>query len=60
MVLVGAKDPVGFFAYPDSPGRLAPPDAEIHLLVAEDEDVPGALDALSEELGTPSTPPATA
>jgi len=60
VVLVGAKDPVGFFAYPDSPSRLAPPDAKIHLLAAEDEDVPGALDALSEDLGTPATPPATA
>ena len=57
VVLVGAKDPVGFFAYPDSPSRLAPPDAQIHLLAAEDEDVPAALDALSEDLGAPSDPP---
>ena len=60
VVLVGAKDPVGFFAYPDSPSRLAPPDAQIHLLAAEDEDVPAALDALSEELGAPSDPPPVA
>ena len=60
VVLVGAKDPVGFFAYPDSPSRLAPPDAQIHLLAAEDEDVPAALDALSEELGAPSDPPQVA
>ena len=53
VVLVGAKDPVGFFAYPDSPSRLAPPDAEIHLLVEEDEDIPAALDALCEELSAP-------
>ncbi len=57
VVLVGAKDPVGFFAYPDSPSRLAPPDAQIHLLAAEHEDVPAALDALSEELAAPSDPP---
>ncbi len=60
IVLVGAKDPVGFFAYPDSPSRLAPPDAQIHLLAAEDEDVPAALDALSEELAAPSDPPPVA
>ncbi len=60
VVLAGAKDPVGFFAYPDSPSRLAPPDAEIHLLAAEDEDVAAALDALSEELGAPDAPPADA
>ncbi|MYH61458.1 MAG: acetolactate synthase large subunit, partial [Caldilineaceae bacterium SB0675_bin_29] len=60
LVLVGAKDPVGFFAYPDGPSRLAPPDATIHLLAAEDEEVPAALDALSEEMGTPATPPAVA
>ncbi len=60
VVLVGAKDPVGFFAYPDSPSRLAPPDAQIHLLAAEDEDVPAALDALSEELAAPSDPPQVA
>lgn len=53
LILVGAKDPVGFFAYPDSPSRLAPPDAEIHRLAAAHEDIPAALDALCEELGAP-------
>ncbi len=56
VVLVGAKDPVGFFAYPDSPSRLAPPDAEIHLLAEAHEDIPAALDALCEELGAPQAP----
>lgn len=56
VVLVGAKDPVGFFAYPGGPSRLAPPDAQIHLLAAADEDIPAALDALSEELGAPAEP----
>ena len=60
VVLVGAKDPVGFFAYPDSPSRLAPPDAGIHLLAAAHEDIPAALDALSEELGAPADPPSLA
>ena len=56
VVLVGAKDPVGFFAYPDSPSRLAPPDAEIHLLAEAHEDIPAALDALCEELSAPQLP----
>ncbi|MCY4090077.1 MAG: acetolactate synthase large subunit [Caldilineaceae bacterium] len=56
IVLVGAKDPVGFFAYPDSPSRLAPPDAEIHLLADAHEDIPAALDALCEELSAPDVP----
>lgn len=56
IVLVGAKDPVGFFAYPDSPSRLAPPDAEVHLLAEAHEDIPAALDALCEELNTPEVP----
>ena len=60
VVLVGAKDPVGFFAYPDSPSRLAPPDAGIHLLAAAHEDIPAALDALSEELGAAADPPSLA
>ena len=50
----------GFFAYPDSPSRLAPPDAGIHLLAAAHEDIPAALDALSEELGAPADPPSLA
>ena len=57
VVLVGAKDPVGFFAYPDGPSRLAPPDASIHLLAAAHEDIPAALDALGEALGAPTAPP---
>ncbi len=57
VVLVGAKEPVGFFAYPNSPSRLAPPDAQIHLLAAAHEDIPAALDALAEELGAPAHPP---
>lgn len=57
LVLVGTKEPVGFFAYPDTPSLLAPPDAQIHLLAAEHEDIPAALDALAEELGVPANVP---
>ncbi|MBJ57121.1 MAG: acetolactate synthase large subunit [Rickettsiales bacterium] len=43
IILVGAKDPVGFFAYPDVKSRLAPEECIIFEYVKIDED---ALDAL--------------
>jgi acetolactate synthase-1/2/3 large subunit len=57
VILVGAKDPVAFFAYPEKPSRLAPPDAKIHLLARREEDIVGALEALADELGAHQTPP---
>jgi acetolactate synthase-1/2/3 large subunit len=47
LVLVGSKAPVAFFAYPDKPSELSPPDCEIHTLVAPEEDVEEALTAAS-------------
>jgi acetolactate synthase I/II/III large subunit len=57
MVLVGAKAPVAFFAYPGRPGALSPEDCEAHTLAAPDEDVIGALEALAGELGVSGTTP---
>ena len=57
LVLVGAKEPVGFFAYPKKPSLLAPPYAKIHLLVDMHEDIEAALEALAEELGASSVSP---
>ncbi|MGA8759511.1 MAG: acetolactate synthase large subunit [Stellaceae bacterium] len=51
IILVGAKMPVAFFAYPDKPSLLAPPDAQGHVLARLDEDMIGALAALAEEVG---------
>ena len=56
IILVGAKMPVAFFAYPDKPSLLAPRDAQGHVLARLDEDMIGALDALAEEVGARSTP----
>ena len=56
IVLVGAKMPVAFFAYPDKPSLLAPPDTEGHVLAGLDEDMLGALEALAEETGALRTP----
>ena len=50
IILVGAKMPVAFFAYPNKPSLLAPPDAQGHVLARLDEDMVGALAALAEEV----------
>jgi acetolactate synthase I/II/III large subunit len=55
IVLVGAKMPVAFFAYPDKPSLLSPPDCQGHVLARLDEDSIGALAALADELGARST-----
>jgi acetolactate synthase-1/2/3 large subunit len=57
LVLVGSRAPVAFFAYPDKPSVLSPPQCEIHALATPEEDVLGALEALAEELVAPKTPP---
>ncbi|MBV8739810.1 MAG: acetolactate synthase large subunit [Alphaproteobacteria bacterium] len=56
LILVGAKMPVAFFAYPNKPSLLAPPDAQGHVLARLDEDMVGALAALAEEVDALRTP----
>src|SRR6201987_5994955 len=56
IILVGSKMPVAFFAYPDKPSLLSPPDALGHVLARPDEDLIGALEALADEVGARSTP----
>jgi acetolactate synthase-1/2/3 large subunit len=56
IILVGAKMPVAFFAYPDKPSLLAPSDAQGHVLARLDEDMVAALEALAEEVGALRTP----
>jgi acetolactate synthase-1/2/3 large subunit len=51
IILVGAKAPVGFFAYPEKPGTLFQPGTRIHELVAADGDIPYALEALADAVG---------
>ncbi len=56
LILVGAKPPVSFFAYPGKPSWCLPPDAAIHYLAHPHEDGVQALDALAEALGAPGAP----
>jgi acetolactate synthase-1/2/3 large subunit len=58
IVLVGAKPPVGFFAYPGKPSLLAAPQCVFTTLAEVQDDVRGALDALADELGARSLAPA--
>ena len=51
VILVGAKQPVAFFAYPDKPSLLTAPDAQIHVLARPEEDLVGALEALADAVG---------
>jgi acetolactate synthase-1/2/3 large subunit len=51
LVLVDAKAPVSFFAYPGQPSDLVPPGCIVHTLVRPGDDAPGALEALAEAVG---------
>ena len=53
IILVSAKPPVGFFAYPGKPGKLYPEAAQLLVLAREDQDAEAALQALVDELGAP-------
>ena len=57
LVLVGAPEPVAFFAYPGKPGRLVRDDCTVLTLANHGEDLKGALEALHEELGVKRTQP---
>ena len=58
LVLVGAREPVAFFAYPDKPSLLMPRGARSTRLAGLEDDMEAALAALCDELGARSTPPA--
>ena len=57
LVLVGAKEPVTFFAYPDKPSELVPEGCQVHMLASSTEDAAGALAALADELGVSGQAP---
>jgi acetolactate synthase-1/2/3 large subunit len=58
MVLVGARRPVAFFAYPDKPSLLAPDDCADVTLAGLADDIDGALAALAEAVGALGEAPA--
>src|SRR5262249_34189856 len=52
LVLVDARPPVGFFAYPGQPSVLADPSSALVTLAAPGEDALGALTELADLVGT--------
>src|SRR3954470_22357911 len=51
LILVDAKAPVSFFAYPGKRSYLVPDGCEVHELTAPADDVVGSLSALVDTLG---------
>jgi acetolactate synthase-1/2/3 large subunit len=57
VVLVGAKPPTAFFAYPGKPSLMSPPHSVTHVLARPEQDAIAALEALADELGAPKSVP---
>ena len=55
MVLAGAVEPIGFFAYPGRPSRLVPAGCQLATLTRPEEDTEAALEALADALEIPAT-----
>ena len=58
LVLVGAKTPVSFFAYPGKPSVQVPAGCNVTEVADVGADLPYALDALAAELDAAGTAPA--
>jgi acetolactate synthase-1/2/3 large subunit len=56
LVLVGAKSPVSFFAYPDKPSELVPDGCAVHVLAVLGEDTAGALEDLADMVAADTKP----
>jgi len=54
IILVSAKPPVGFFAYPGKPSKQYPERGQLHVLARDDQDGEAALQALVDELNAPN------
>ncbi len=59
IVLVGARAPIGFFAYPGKPARLTNPDADILTLADAGADLSAALTALCDATDATDTAPSS-
>lgn len=51
IVLIGARRPVAFFAYPGKPGEFAHPGTAFVELAGVADDIPAAVNALAEAVG---------
>ena len=57
LILVDAKAPVSFFAYPGKKSYLVPDKCTLHTLSAPDEDATASLNKLNERLGASAAEP---
>lgn len=57
LILIGADEPVAFFAYPGQPSKPLPKDSTVHGAVAIDEDSVEGLRILEELVGSKRTEP---
>jgi len=53
VILVGAKPPMGFFAYPGKPSLMMPQGCAITELARPEQDIVAALQGLADEIGAP-------
>src|SRR5687768_3211798 len=51
LVLVDAKSPVSFFAYPGKASDLVPEGCQVHVLASSTDDAAGVLEALADAVG---------
>lgn len=58
VILIGAKAPVGFFAYPGKPGSMLPEGCQIIELASPDADLVASIAALADETGASTAPAA--
>ncbi|MDP2369725.1 acetolactate synthase large subunit [Rhodoferax sp.] len=58
LILVDAKAPVSFFAYPGKKSYLVPEGCQLHTLASFTQDVQGSLGKLSSAVGADQTKPA--
>ena len=57
ILLIGATDPVSFFAYPGKPGRQAPPGCHVMQIAGVGDDLQAALDTLVDATGAAKAAP---
>ena len=57
LILVDAKSPVSFFAYPGKASDLVPPGCTVHTLAAPDQDALAGLEQLVAALGAGTAQP---
>ncbi|MGE0796838.1 MAG: acetolactate synthase large subunit [Lautropia sp.] len=51
VILIGAKAPVAFFAYPGKPGKILPPACRVIEMAKPGDDLDAALQALADAVG---------